>query len=301
VEVSTHPPPQGVAPDAHWFEVQAPTWHSSPAAHAEPHAPQFFGSPDVLEHRPAHAISPSGQAHVPPAQTWSPLQETPQPPQCAVSEARSRHAPEHALSPAAQDPVHSPLLQSGAERPHATPHPPQWAGSLVTSMQSVPHRLFPPAQAHVPPLQISLASHRRPQAPQSSMSLERSTQPPEHSVSPPLHAVAHRPTSQTVVAPVHVAPQVPQDVGSEWRFAQAPLQVVSPERRHAPFGARSPLPAASAPGKSSDAGPPQAPCSAAATQMAAASAKAKESGGLISRGTLTIAEDGLHPEYRERA
>jgi hypothetical protein len=34
VEVSTHPPPQRVVPDAQPIEVQAPAWHTSPAAHA---------------------------------------------------------------------------------------------------------------------------------------------------------------------------------------------------------------------------------------------------------------------------
>jgi hypothetical protein len=38
------------------------------AAHADPQAPQFLGSTDVSKQCPAHAISPGGQAHVPPAQ-----------------------------------------------------------------------------------------------------------------------------------------------------------------------------------------------------------------------------------------
>jgi hypothetical protein len=132
----------------------------------DPHAPQFLGSTDVFEQSPAHAISPGGQAQVPLAQTWSPLQATEQPPQCAASEARSRQAPEHALSPAAHARAHSPLLQSGADEPQATPHAPQFAGSLPTSTHAAPHRRLPAAQEHVPALQISVASQRRPHAPQ---------------------------------------------------------------------------------------------------------------------------------------
>jgi hypothetical protein len=89
-------------PEAHPVEVQAPTWHKSPAPHAAPQAPQFFGSTEVSEQSPAHAISPGGQAHVPPAQISSPLQEIPQPPQCPTSEVTSRQAREHALKPAVQ-------------------------------------------------------------------------------------------------------------------------------------------------------------------------------------------------------
>jgi hypothetical protein len=64
----------------------------------------------------------------------------------------------------------------GAEVPHTTPQLPQLAGSLVTSAQSVPQDLAPAAQAHIPALQIWVTSHRRPQAPQLSMLLERSAQ-----------------------------------------------------------------------------------------------------------------------------
>ncbi len=207
---------------------------------------------------PEQTICPTGHAHVPAAQTWSPLHDVAQSPQCAPSDVRSTQAPLQALKPVEQAVAQMPLLHRGAAPPHTIPHAPQFEGSLVASTQSPPHRRVPAGHAHTPPLHTSLALHAAPQAPQSSRLLERSTQDCPHAASCAAHPAAHCPRLHAGVEPPQAAPQAPQLRGSAIRSAQAPPQATSPGRRHAPFGASSPFEPASGPGKSSEPAPPHA-------------------------------------------
>jgi hypothetical protein len=77
---STHACPQSWALPAHAV-VQCPVEQTWPAAHALPHAPQFFGSLAVFTHDAPHLVSPEVHAQAPPEQTPPLPQLTPQAPQ----------------------------------------------------------------------------------------------------------------------------------------------------------------------------------------------------------------------------
>ena len=70
---------------------QAPAVHSSPAAHAVPHAPQLLPSVCKSEHVPEQSVVFDGQMHAPPSQTAASGQVTPHSPQLSRSVCRSTH------------------------------------------------------------------------------------------------------------------------------------------------------------------------------------------------------------------
>ncbi len=86
--------------DSYWHV--APT-HTSPAAHAAPHAPQFARSVSVSTHVPPQSVSPAwhDSSHCPvPLHTSPAAHAAPHAPQCARSVFVSTHRPLHSVKPA---------------------------------------------------------------------------------------------------------------------------------------------------------------------------------------------------------
>ena len=75
--------------------TQPPTEHTSPAAHALPHLPQFLGSCARSVHWPLHSAGsrPLVQAHAPLAHCSPPVHALPHLPQFALSVVVSVHLP----------------------------------------------------------------------------------------------------------------------------------------------------------------------------------------------------------------
>jgi hypothetical protein len=170
--------------------VQAPSKHTSLAAHAWPHAPQLAGSRLSMTHAPKQDCVPAGHA----SKHWPPL---------------------HVAAP--------------PEGPgHPCPQEPQWDGSWAVSTHSEPHSVKPGAHdvPHEPPEHVAtkspLAGQGFAQDPQNCGSLVRSTQMVLQFVSGGLHADAHPVGVHTWPAP-HAAPHEPQLV-IDRRFASHPLE-----------------------------------------------------------------------------
>jgi hypothetical protein len=70
LSVSTQTSAQRVSPDA---QLQVPSRHDDPLAHALPHAPQLLRSEVVLEQPPPHAVVGGGHLHEPFAQPFPPV------------------------------------------------------------------------------------------------------------------------------------------------------------------------------------------------------------------------------------
>ena len=115
---------------------------TSPAGHADSHAPQFCASRMVFTHNPEQSIVGAVHAHSPFTQTIPPLHASPHPPQLALSVCVSTQLAAHSVVAPGQLSMH-------ADAPHTSPvaqevmHAPQWSGSSVRLTQT-------PAQSVVP-------------------------------------------------------------------------------------------------------------------------------------------------------
>lgn len=144
--VSTHEPPQSVAP-AEQLDAHLPAEQTSPLAQALPQAPQFFGSTSVTTHTPPHSVVPAPhcEAQAPSEQTSPVAHALPQAPQFLGSRLGSTHFPPHASVPVPQPSAQLPAEHTspGAQ---ALPHAPQCFGSELVSTQLPPQLVWFAAQ-----------------------------------------------------------------------------------------------------------------------------------------------------------
>jgi hypothetical protein len=172
---STHsaiiPVPHSVKPDAVQRMAQTPSLQTGSApVHALPHAPQFRVSLAVVTQlpsppkRPAHWVSPVGQAQVPFMHATPPGHIVPHVPQLRLSVERSTQAIPHSVSPVSQLPLQVPPTQV-VPRMHRLPQPPQFAGSVSVSVHDAPQSVLAPHE-QAPPTQSAPFAHCVLQEPQ---------------------------------------------------------------------------------------------------------------------------------------
>ena len=138
----------------------------------------------------------------------------------------------YVIEPAGIEALHAPDAQNGVPAPHAFPHEPQLLGSTVVSVQVEPQTVCPAGQAHDPELQIRVARHALPHAPQLVVVRTSVSHPfvrtPSQFAKPAPHEIPQMPVVQIAVvfgaaAPGHVTPHVPQFSRSVCRLTSHPV------------------------------------------------------------------------------
>ena len=177
------------------------------------------GAGQGVPHMPALHAEPSGQVTPQPPQLRGSLWVSTQPaPQSTVGGSHRRvHIPS------------SQTLPSG----HRTPQPPQLRTSLEVSTHSPPQSTVGGMQrtsTQRPLVQSWPSPQARPQAPQFSGSLLRSSQPVGHREVPPMQGEKHMPRPQISPGPQR-SPEPPQLAGSMRKSVHAPLHSTSGGRQ----------------------------------------------------------------------
>ncbi len=156
---------------------------------------------------------------------------TPQPPQLPLSVCVLISQPfVGSLSQLAKPVPHAVIAQALAvhalvalESAHACPQTPQFDESVAVFTQVLPQRVRPAPQVHVPPTQVCVPTHARPQAPQFAMSVLRfASQPSDAAALQFAKPVRHPMTTQPpalqplldACASAQVVPHEPQFAGS---------------------------------------------------------------------------------------
>ena len=161
----------------------------------------------------------------PPAQIWSELHASPQPPQFSGSVSWSTQDSPQRSVPRGQLATHVPPAQSGVPPPQVVAEGPQAFGSLAGSMQLPPISTSGGRQTHALATQYSLSLQRFPGMPQLRGSRVRSAQPPPTIVSGGGHVQA--PETQLPPPPQRL-PQRPQLAGSVETSTQDPPHASMP-------------------------------------------------------------------------
>jgi hypothetical protein len=122
--------------------------------------------------------------------------------------------------------MHVPVLQVSLAV-HDWPQLPQLASSPFTSVQMPLQDVWPAGHSQFPPVQIKPSAQALPHVPQFFGSAWRLRHDPLQLVRPPPHWVVHTPLLHTWFRPQPIL-QEPHRLGLDDKFAQVPVQSVSP-------------------------------------------------------------------------